>query len=522
MIKISNFGNNINEIIIFNKFEHTAIRPGMLLKNVLNLKSKEYDIVDMLLAEIKNSEIRTIEINISKYFDKITNDKNFKIYQSLKEGCDSLFNKKIAIIYKDDKKNIITYEKESDLPQNHTKIHFFDRLTYSRGRIFVTINIDLIEIFCEMKKRIFYNPKFSIALTMSESKNTYYYLKAFEDTKWCQLSLEEYCELIGIKENSIYRREYKELSRKIKKIESDINLNSDLKVTVYLDRKNNLIKWVIDEENKKSDKNKKSTRKKEYEYEYIKVDDKVPLREKILSALEQILIHENIKLNVNEYLKIEFEKQNCKTDKNKTLPGVRNAISKKLKISDRTVDTYLKYTFFINDKILELFDLELIKTADMNKYKKLDEAQQQEIVEHIYPNNELLNLYKNTNNITKSQMLLYMNKSKKNQEELARIFSDNPVSTKKINSPGNIEVVNPKINEDELKEVLKNLFLASITEIKFNTWVKFYIDNLKLNDNIATIHLSKKELQDNVFYKDYFNFFQNYLSENNFEVKIAD
>lgn len=546
MIKISNFGNNINEIIIFNKFEHTAIRPGMLLKNVLNLKSKEYDVIDMLLAEIKNSEIRTIEINISKYFDsyKITNNKNLKIYQSLKEGCDSLFNKKIAIIYKDDKKSIITYEKESDLPQDHTKIHFFDRLTYSRGRIFATINRDLIEIFCEMKKRIFYNPKFSIALTMSESKNTYYYLKAFEDTKWCQLSLEEYCELIGIKENSIYRREYKELSRKIKKIESDINLNSDLKVTVHLDKKNNLIKWVLDEEkeNKKSDENKNKstgTGKKEYEYEYIQLNDKIPIRKKILSSLEQILIHENIKLNVNEYLKIEFEKQNCKTtDKNKTLPSVRKAISKRLKISDRTVDTYLKYTFFVNDKILELFDLELIKNSDMDKYKKLDEAHQQEIVENIYPNNELLNLYKNTNNITKSQMLLYMNKSKKSQGELARIFSDNSDSMdsmkktdssvlKDSNVPGNIEednvVYEPKmISEDELKEVLKNLFLTVINEIQFNTWVKFYIDNLELNNNIATIHLSTQDFQNTIFYNKYFDFFKNYLSENNIEMKIAD
>lgn len=544
MIKISNFGNNINEIIIFNKFEHTAIRPGMLLKNVLNLKSKEYDVIDMLLAEIKNSEIRTIEINISKYFDsyKITNNKNLKIYQSLKEGCDSLFNKKIAIIYKDDKKSIITYEKESDLPQDHTKIHFFDRLTYSRGRIFATINRDLIEIFCEMKKRIFYNPKFSIALTMSESKNTYYYLKAFEDTKWCQLSLEEYCELIGIKENSIYRREYKELSRKIKKIESDINLNSDLKVTVHLDKKNNLIKWVLDEEkeNKKSDENKSTgTGKKEYEYEYIQLNDKIPIRKKILSSLEQILVHENIKLNVNEYLKIEFEKQNCKTtDKDKTLPSVRKAISKRLKISDRTVDTYLKYTFFVNDKILELFDLELIKNSDMDKYKKLDEAHQQEIAENIYPNNELLNLYKNTNNITKSQMLLYMNKSKKSQGELARIFSDNDnfdsiektdsSMLEESNAPGNIEVEDnvvyePKIiSENELKEVLKNLFLTVINEVKFNTWVKFYIDNLKLNDNIATIHLSTQDFQNTVFYNKYFDFFKNYLSENNIEIKIAD
>lgn len=540
MIKISNFGNDINEIIIFNKFEHTAIRPGMLLKNVLNLKSKEYDVIDMLLAEIKNSEIRTIEINISKYFDsyKITNNKNLKIYQSLKEGCDSLFNKKIAIIYKDDKKSIITYEKESDLPQDHTKIHFFDRLTYSRGRIFATINRDLIEIFCEMKKRIFYNPKFSIALTMSESKNTYYYLKAFEDTKWCQLSLEEYCELIGIKENSIYRREYKELSRKIKKIESDINLNSDLKVTVHLDKKNNFIKWVLDEENKKSDDKKKNTEKKEYEYEYIQLNDKLPLRKKILSSLEQILVHENIKLSVNEYLKFEFEKQNCKTDKNKTLPSVRKSISKRLKISDRTVDTYLKYTFFVNDKILELFDLELIKNSDMDKYKKLDEAHQQEIAENIYPNNELLNLYKNTNNITKSQMLLYMNKSKKSQGELARIFSDNDnfdsiektdsSMLEESNAPGNIEVEDnvvyePKIiSENELKEVLKNLFLTVINEVQFNTWVKFYIDNLKLNDNIATIHLSTKDFQNTVFYNKYFDFFKNYLSENNIEIKIAD
>lgn len=542
MIKISNFGNNINEIIIFNKFEHTAIRPGMLLKNVLNLKSKEYDVIDMLLAEIKNSEIRTIEINISKYFDsyKITNNKNLKIYQSLKEGCDSLFNKKIAIIYKDDKKSIITYEKESDLPQDHTKIHFFDRLTYSRGRIFATINRDLIEIFCEMKKRIFYNPKFSIALTMSESKNTYYYLKAFEDTKWCQLSLEEYCELIGIKENSIYRREYKELSRKIKKIESDINLNSDLQVTVHLDKKNNFIKWVLDEENKKSDDKKKNTEKKEYEY--IQLNDKLPLRKKILSSLEQILVHENIKLSVNEYLKFEFEKQNCKTDKNKTLPGIRKAISKRLKISDRTIDNYLKYTFFVNEKILELFDLELIKNSDMDKYKKLDEAHQQEIAENIYPNNELLNLYKNTNNITKSQMLLYMNKSKKSQGELARIFSDNDnfdsiektdsSMLEESNAPGNIEVEDnvvyePKIiskiiSENELKEVLKNLFLTVINEVKFNTWVKFYIDNLKLNDNIATIHLSTQDFQNTVFYNKYFDFFKNYLSENNIEIKIAD
>lgn len=540
MIKISNFGNNINETIIFNKFEHTAIRPGMLLKNVLNLKSKEYDVIDMLLAEIKNSEIRTIEINISKYFDsyKITNNKNLKIYQSLKEGCDSLFNKKIAIIYKDDKKSIITYEKESDLPQDHTKIHFFDRLTYSRGRIFATINRDLIEIFCEMKKRIFYNPKFSIALTMSESKNTYYYLKAFEDTKWCQLSLEEYCELIGIKENSIYRREYKELSRKIKKIESDINLNSDLQVTVHLDKKNNFIKWVLDEENKKNDDKKKNTEKKEYEYEYIQLNDKLPLRKKILSSLEQILVHENIKLSVNEYLKFEFEKQNCKTDKNKTLPGIRKAISKRLKISDRTIDNYLKYTFFVNEKILELFDLELIKNSDMDKYKKLDEAHQQEIAENIYPNNELLNLYKNTNNITKSQMLLYMNKSKKSQGELARIFSDNDnfdsiektdsSMLEESNAPGNIEVEDnvvyePKIiSENELKEVLKNLFLTVINEVKFNTWVKFYIDNLKLNDNIATIHLSTQDFQNTVFYNKYFDFFKNYLSENNIEIKIAD
>ncbi len=540
MIKISNFGNNINETIIFNKFEHTAIRPGMLLKNVLNLKSKEYDVIDMLLAEIKNSEIRTIEINISKYFDsyKITNNKNLKIYQSLKEGCDSLFNKKIAIIYKDDKKSIITYEKESDLPQDHTKIHFFDRLTYSRGRIFATINRDLIEIFCEMKKRIFYNPKFSIALTMSESKNTYYYLKAFEDTKWCQLSLEEYCELIGIKENSIYRREYKELSRKIKKIESDINLNSDLQVTVHLDKKNNFIKWVLDEENKKNDDKKKNTEKKEYEYEYIQLNDKLPLRKKILSSLEQILVHENIKLSVNEYLKFEFEKQNCKTDKNKTLPGIRKAISKRLKISDRTIDNYLKYTFFVNEKILELFDLELIKNSDMDKYKKLDEAHQQEIAENIYPNNELLNLYKNTNNITKSQMLLYMNKSKKSQGELARIFSDNDnfdsiektdsSMLEESNAPGNIEVEDnvvyePKIiSENELKEVLKNLFLTVINEVKFNTWVKFYIDNLKLNDNIATIHLSAQDFQNTVFYNKYFDFFKNYLSENNIEIKIAD
>nr|WP_243153147.1 replication initiation protein [Clostridium botulinum] len=153
------------------KKSNVAVRSNDIIEARFSLTPRQNNILDMVFCEIEDDKNYSYEISVEKYKSLYETDTS-NIYRDLKKATKKLEGKGFRIIDKDTKEEIF-YPWFS-------KIHYIPR----EGKINVNIDMDFKKILYEVRKKIYYDIKYTLNFNSSYSQKIYYYLKSFEDTGW--------------------------------------------------------------------------------------------------------------------------------------------------------------------------------------------------------------------------------------------------------------------------------------------------------------------------------------------------
>ena len=148
-----------------------AVRPENIIEARFSLSSKQNSIVDMLLTKITDDNNLSYSLDVKQYESLILTDTS-NIYRDFKKAVKSFEKKGVTVIDKDTGEEIW-------FPW-FSKIHYRDKL----GRIDINIDKDFKKILYKVKKKIFYDIKYTLNMKSSYSQRFYFYMKSFEDTGW--------------------------------------------------------------------------------------------------------------------------------------------------------------------------------------------------------------------------------------------------------------------------------------------------------------------------------------------------
>lgn len=178
--------------------KNIATRPLSIIEAKFDLESKQNDIIDMLLTEIKDDEQIVYELNIDKY----------------KEVYDS----DTSNIYRDMKKAVKKFEEKGFhtlINGEETWFAWFTKITYKdrEGKIQLKVDPELKELLTEVKQRISYDIGNTLNCVSKYSKRLYYYLKLYEDTGWRIDTIENLCEKLKCPDS--YVKSYGKFKEKV-------------------------------------------------------------------------------------------------------------------------------------------------------------------------------------------------------------------------------------------------------------------------------------------------------------------
>lgn len=148
-----------------------AVRSDSIIEARFSLTAKQNDLLDMLLCEIQNDEQNKYLISVDKYKEFYQTDTS-NLYRDLKKAVKGFEGKGFRIINKETGEEIY-YAWFS-------KIHYKPK----RGEIVVSIDLDFKKLLWEVKKKIYYDVRYTLNFNSQYSQRMYYYLKSFEDTGW--------------------------------------------------------------------------------------------------------------------------------------------------------------------------------------------------------------------------------------------------------------------------------------------------------------------------------------------------
>lgn len=156
------------------KGKYIAVRPNALIEARYDLKSRQNDIMDMVLSKIEDDNNYLYELNVNDY-RKLYKSDTSNIYRDLKKAVKSMEGLGFYLINSTSK----GVEKE-------TFFAWFASIDYleTEGKIVVEVGQRLKGLLIEMKKRIYYKIEYPLNFSSIYSKRIYYYLKSFEDTGW--------------------------------------------------------------------------------------------------------------------------------------------------------------------------------------------------------------------------------------------------------------------------------------------------------------------------------------------------
>lgn len=156
---------------VIKKGKNIAIRSESIIEARFSLSARQNNILDMLLCEIDNDDKYSYELSVEKYKDLYITDTS-NIYRDLKSAVKSFEGLGFCITNKKTGEEIFfTW---------FSKIHYMPK----QGKIQVNIDRDLKKLLYEVRKRIYYDIKYTLNFNSSYSQRMYYYLKSFEDTGW--------------------------------------------------------------------------------------------------------------------------------------------------------------------------------------------------------------------------------------------------------------------------------------------------------------------------------------------------
>ena len=148
-----------------------AIRSESIIEARFSLTSKQNDLLDMVLCEIKDDNQYQYTISVDKYKEYYQKDTS-NLYRDLSKAAKSFERKGFTVFNKE--------TREETFYVWFSKIHYVPQ----RGEIQVNVDLDFKKLLWEVKKKIYYDIRNTINFNSNYSKRIYYYLKSFEDTGW--------------------------------------------------------------------------------------------------------------------------------------------------------------------------------------------------------------------------------------------------------------------------------------------------------------------------------------------------
>lgn len=224
-----------------------AVRSDSIIEARFSLTAKQNELLDMLLCEIKNDDQYQYVISVDKYKNYYQTDTS-NIYRDLKKAVKAFEGKGFRVI------NKIT--KEEVYYAWFSKIHYIPK----DGEIRVNIDLDFKKILCEVKKKIYYDIRYTLNFNSSYSQRVYYYLKSFEDTGWRIDTIDDL--LYKLECPTSYKNFYDFKRAVLNVAEKEINEMSDITFTyetIKTGRKISKIKFFIKSKNKSKRINDNST-----------------------------------------------------------------------------------------------------------------------------------------------------------------------------------------------------------------------------------------------------------------------
>lgn len=278
---------------VIKKGNNIAIRSDSIIEARFSLTARQNNILDMLLCEIDNDDKYSYELSVDKY-KALYNTDTSNIYRDLKSAVKSFEGQGFYITNKETGEEIYFAW--------FSKIHYMPK----KGKIQVNIDQDLKKLLYEVRKRIYYDIKYTLNFNSSYSQRLYYYLKSFEDTGWRIDAVEELRKKLDCPKSydnfGTFKQNVLDVSEKEVNSYSDIIFNYE---TIKKGRKITHLKFHIKNKNKLLNNEVAITTDKilELSYEDIKSILNIDLIELELNSIFNACKKGHDKNNINTSLK---------------------------------------------------------------------------------------------------------------------------------------------------------------------------------------------------------------------------
>lgn len=200
------------------KGQYIAIRPNEVIEARFGLTQKQNDIIDIVFNQISDDDNYSYEIPVSKYLEMYEVSKN-NVYRDLKKAVDT-FHKDSGFFIRDK-----SLDKE-------IYVYWFSSIEYDNKNKVITVELSnkLKNVFLEIKKRIYYDIRYTLNFKSVYSKRMYYLLKAYEDIKTRYITLDELKSKLDCVDSY---KTYGEFNRKVLKVAME-EINTTNKSDIYI------------------------------------------------------------------------------------------------------------------------------------------------------------------------------------------------------------------------------------------------------------------------------------------------
>lgn len=146
-----------------------AIRSHYIIEARSKLTASQNRVIDILMSNLQDDNELSYELDISQYKGLIYSDTS-NIYRDFRMAVKKFEKNDEIYIYEDSNK------------ENYTFFHWFSKIKYNNGKIFVNIDKDLKPILVDTKRYVRYNIEYTLNFKSSYSQKIYLMLKLYEDT----------------------------------------------------------------------------------------------------------------------------------------------------------------------------------------------------------------------------------------------------------------------------------------------------------------------------------------------------
>ena len=414
-----------------------TFRPEDVIEARYQLSSRGNDIIDIVLSKLEKDDNTRYIIDINdykKYYDETTPN----TYRQFKATVDEMREKGLEIRNKE-KNEYIYYPW-------FTRIHYIN----DEGRIEVDLHKELKKILLEVKRKIYFNLKYSTKLKSEYAKRLYYYARFYVDTGWRIDKVEELADKLECPKS--YKTRYNPFKTKVLEIAKEqINEYSDIKIEFEEIRKGKKV-----------------------------VSIKMLIRKKDVNELEELNKLNHVEIHNRRTGVLRYDIEDCINRYKKMGIEINTELKKSIAtefgISERSLARYI----YINDKLIfemkEMYDKNFITLRESEVFAKKSIDEQQKELKRINRNikksrslliNELQEKLDNYE-ISYHQMLKYSEMSYDKQMEVYKktFLKEKVVRKPREKIENEIAVtLNDEIIDIDYKEIKEKTYIEEIRDI---------------------------------------------------------